>query len=87
MTIDALRTEIDSLDSQIANLITRRLMYAREIGAIKKAENIPLANIDREIAVIDNVRAVANSVIEDEVIGAAVEKIYFSIITMSRRMQ
>lgn len=87
MTIDALRNEIDSLDSQIANLVTRRLMYTREIGAIKKAQNIPLTNIDREIAVIDNVRAVAHSVIDDEEISEAVEKIYFSIITMSRRMQ
>ncbi|MDO4754004.1 MAG: chorismate mutase [Bacillota bacterium] len=87
MTIDALRMEIDTLDSRIAELITRRLMCAREIGAIKKAENVPLANIDREIAVIDHVRAVASTVIDDEEIGEAVEKIYFSIITMSRRMQ
>lgn len=87
MTMDELRVEIDNLDGQISSLITKRLMTARAIGAIKKAENLPLVNIEREIEVIDHVRTVVSSVIDDEAICEAVEKIYFSIITMSRRMQ
>lgn len=87
LTIDELRQQIDELDSQIAELLVRRLLTVREIGLKKKSENLGLISIDREIDVLDHVYDIVRKMTLEEQFAEAVEKIYFSIITMSRRMQ
>lgn len=86
-TIEELREQVDEIDIRIAELLLRRLRTVREIGVVKKSEHIPLVSIDREIEILDRIYDIVNQHGADEQLAAAVEKVYFSIITMSRRMQ
>lgn len=86
-TIEDLRNEIDDIDRKVAKLLSERILVAQKIGSIKKAENISVLNIDREIDVLDNVRKAADDFSSDEQITDAVERIYLSVITLTRRLQ
>ncbi len=85
--INDLRAEIDKIDEQVAKLLAERFLIAQKVGGVKKAENIPLLNIDREIEVIGRVRARASAVISDPQVVDAIEKIYLTVITLTRRLQ
>lgn len=54
--IDALRKEIDRLDSDILRLIVRRTEVSRRIGAIRRAEGGPRIVLSRERAVLARFR-------------------------------
>ncbi|WP_028926700.1 chorismate mutase [Pseudonocardia acaciae] len=54
--IDALRVEIDQLDSDILRLILRRTEVSRQIGAIRRAEGGPRIVLSREHAVLARFR-------------------------------
>jgi chorismate mutase len=54
--IDALRVEIDQLDTDILRLIQRRTEISRRIGAIRRAEGGPRVVLSREQAVLARFR-------------------------------
>lgn len=54
--ISALREEIDSLDTQILELIKRRSEVSQQIGAIRRAEGGPRIVLSREQAVLARFR-------------------------------
>jgi chorismate mutase len=56
MDISTLRGEIDSLDTQILELIKRRSEVSQQIGAIRRAEGGPRIVLSREQAVLARFR-------------------------------
>lgn len=46
--IDKLRSEIDEIHAEMAQLIQKRLQASRKIWEIKKARNLPLIDLKRE---------------------------------------
>lgn len=54
--ISSLREEIDSLDTQILELIKRRSEVSQQIGAIRRAEGGPRIVLSREQAVLARFR-------------------------------
>src|SRR5260221_9440855 len=55
-SLDALRQQIDNLDSKIVDLLNDRARVVVEIGKIKQLTNVPIYAPDREKAVMDKVR-------------------------------
>ena len=55
--IDALRSEIDSCDAQIIELVQRRLSIAHEIGALRTASGGMRLSLSREQRVLSRFRA------------------------------
>ncbi len=55
-TIDHIRTEIDDIDSQLLQLIKRRLQSVKEIGQIKTTMGIPIYDPQREADLINKHR-------------------------------
>ena len=57
MTVDAeilrLRTAIDGIDRELMQLLARRFQYCLEVGARKKAMNIPVMQSGRVTEVTD----------------------------------
>ena len=47
-----IREEIDKIDSKIKDLLIKRLEMAERIGVIKKTENLPLIDEEREEEII-----------------------------------
>lgn len=54
--IDILRKQIDELDAQIIKCIEKRIETAISISELKKKENIPIVQKNRELEILDNVK-------------------------------
>ena len=50
--LQTLRTKIDSIDDDIADLLIQRVEIIKQVGKIKKANNVPVQNPEREQEVI-----------------------------------
>ena len=81
--LETLRKEIDEIDTQLAVLIEKRLEIVTKVGAYKKENNIPIQDIKRDKAVINN--ALRN--INDEKYNEYIKKVFNSIILISKSIQ
>lgn len=55
-TIEKKREEIDAINKELVSLIAKRIGIAKEIGALKKQENIPVQDHEREHLVLTQAR-------------------------------
>ena len=81
--LDVLRKDIDRLDKEIAELLLSRFAVVKEIGAVKKRENLPITNASREEEVIAKVRSFALDSAEKD----ALETTYRAIIAASKTVE
>jgi len=81
--LDVLRKDIDRLDKEIAELLLSRFDVVKEIGAVKKRENLPITNVGREEEVISKVRSIALDPADKD----ALETAYRAIIAASKGLE
>ena len=81
--LDVLRKDIDRLDKEIAELLLSRFDVIKEIGAVKKRENLPITNAGREEEVISKVRSIALDPADKD----ALETAYRAIIAASKGLE
>lgn len=81
MSIDNVRKQIDQIDSQLVELLTKRLDCSLQVAKIKKQTGMPIYHPKREQEIIDSVKANAGQY------GEAVAAIYLSIFEASRELQ
>ncbi len=84
MSLDDLRKDIDSIDSSIVKMLSRRLRAARKIGDFKRKGRGLIQDAAREKAVLDHVRRLAK---KEGVNPEDVERLYRQIIAASRSVQ
>ena len=77
------RGQIDELDGEILALLNRRAQIAEQIGDIKRAAGLPVVELSRETAVVDNMVA-RNS---GPLTNLSVSVIYRAIMLEMRRIQ
>ena len=82
MNLTEIRSEIDSLDRQITELLCQRMDIARQVAACKKEQGLPVYHPQREQQVIDKAKALAG-----EDFGEAVETIYHCIMDERKKVQ
>ena len=68
--LDALRTEIDSLDHQIVDLLNARARVVVDIGKLKQQHNTPIYAPDREKTVLEKVRSLNHGPLPDRCLEA-----------------
>ncbi len=83
MDIDGWRREIDGIDEQIVQLISKRAQAARAIGEIKRDAHLPVYEPLRERSVFDHVRSVNPGPLAD----AEMLHVYERIIDVMRTLQ
>ena len=81
-SLEECRMEIEKLDSQIVDLLTRRIYIINEMAERKKKQNIPVYDQMREDFIRRRVRQLAGTDYE-EIVAA----IYETIITESKKQQ
>jgi chorismate mutase/prephenate dehydratase len=81
--ISALRLTIDEIDAKILDLVNRRLLLARQIGAIKKQDGIQLIDHQREKDILDRLRHTNNGPLETD----GLQRIFEAIIAAGRSVQ
>jgi chorismate mutase len=83
MDIDFWRSKIDGIDARLMELLNERSRCAVEIGKIKRRENLPLYQPDREIAVINSVLRRNRGPLD----SGAIKRLFERIIDESRRVE
>ena len=81
--LEDLRKEIDECDNEIIRLLKKRMEISRDIGIIKKENNLPIYDEKREQALIKKLEDMANNVLSKE----AIDNIYKEILFASKELQ
>jgi len=77
------RGRIDELDGQILALLNQRAKIAEEIGDVKRSAGVPVVELSRETAVVDNMVARNGGPLTN----LSVAVIYRAIMLEMRRIQ
>lgn len=54
MNLQQLRTEIDNLDSELINVLSKRFIATRKIGQLKHEQNLEAVDTDRLNSIVEN---------------------------------
>ena len=84
MNLDDLRKWIDETDIQILSLIAERLKIAEEIGRSKREQGDRIEDRERELVVLNNVKALAR---KEKITPEDIENLYHQIVKMSKSRQ
>jgi len=82
-TLDALRSEIDAVDGELAALFQKRMELALRVGSYKREHGIPVLDAARERAVLEKRAAFADGAAEKADLTALFE----AVMAISRRRQ
>ena len=80
--LEALRMDIDEIDTEIVQLLCERFDTVLSLGEVKRALALPLVNEAREAEVLDAIRSEAVEVYSKQVV-----QLFKSIITSSKALQ
>ena len=83
-SIEKKREEIDTLNIELIALLAKRTSIAKEIGALKKQENIPVKDTEREHLVLAEARTTAALYGVDP---SYIEDVFRAIIKGARAVQ
>lgn len=83
MSLEKYRESIDAIDTHLLALINRRAELSKEIGRVKIAAGLPIADISREEQVLRTVQRDNPGDIDDK----GVERIFRAILDESKRLQ
>jgi chorismate mutase len=86
LSLDSLREEIDKIDEVIVRLLDRRARCAYAIGRVKKEQNLPIYEPQREAAVIARVKEL-NTRLGGPLDEQAIVRLYERIMDEARRIQ
>ncbi len=83
MKLEDWRNEIDSIDAEIVRLVNQRATVAKKIGVLKATAGLPIADADRETAVLRGVCGRSSGALGD----ASLVRIFRRILRESRLIQ
>ncbi len=84
MTLEELRKQIDELDRQLVDLLSRRAETALEAGRLKVATALPIYEPAREKKIYENIRAVNKGPLPDIELTHIFERIIDVMRTLQR---
>ncbi len=82
--IRRLRSKLDEIDMEILELLTERMDIAKKIGLIKKRQNLPIIDKNREKEVYDNAVKFA---LKHDLDNIQIESIFREIMLLSKKVQ
>ena len=83
MTIDALREEIDRLDSKLLQIFNERANLALKIGELKKGLALPVYDPSREKKIFQRMKEENPGPLDDQ----AIVRLFERVIDESRRLE
>jgi len=84
MDLEPIRTKIDALDTQLVDIINRRLALAQEIGQIKRATDGVIYAPEREDAVLSKVVALNEGPVKNEALRAIYRELMSAAIALEK---
>ncbi|MFA0961908.1 prephenate dehydratase [Roseivirga sp. BDSF3-8] len=81
--LDSLRKEIDTLDSQLLELLNQRMEVVRKVGEFKKVNRAVIYRPEREKAILDRLTSLNHGLLNRQ----AIEAIFLEIFAVSRNIE
>lgn len=81
LQMEPLRDEIDSIDKQIIELLSKRFKISEKIAAIKREKNLPLFDPTREKLILEKIKS------NDPIIQEELREVYRAIFAESKKVQ
>lgn len=81
MNLDEIRKEIDSIDSQIVELFTKRMECSRSVAEYKLENGMKIFDPERELKILDKAEKNAGKY------GSSARQLYAAIMELSRALQ
>jgi len=85
--LDALRGKIDQLDARIVELLNARAQIVVEVGKIKQQSKMPIYAPDREIVVLEKVRALNKGPLSDRCLEAVYRELMSGSFALERPLR
>ena len=86
-SLDELRTEIDSLDARLVELLNERARVVVEVGKYKQRTNSPIYAPDREKAVFDRVRSLNKGPLPNRCLEAVYRELMSGSFALERPLR
>jgi len=86
-SLDELRTEIDSLDARLVELLNERARVVVEVGKYKQRTNSPIYAPDREKAVLDRVRSLNKGPLPNRCLEAVYRELMSGSFALERPLR
>jgi chorismate mutase/prephenate dehydratase len=83
VTLEDLRNQIDSLDSQLLELLNKRMSVVKQVGDLKKANNALIYRPEREKAILDRLHSINSGLLNK----AAIDAIFLEIFAVARNIE
>ncbi len=87
MTLQALRKCIDAVDSEIIQLLDKRLSYVQQVGHLKVKNNASIYRPDREREIIQNLVKIAQDKQLHNLNKPIIEAIFYEIFAIARNIE
>ena len=81
MSLENIRKEIDAIDTELVALLKKRMSCSLKVAGIKKEQNLPVLNPEREQAIIDKVTEAGGE------FGSYIASVYREVMGVSREAQ
>jgi chorismate mutase / prephenate dehydratase len=78
-----IREQIDSIDSQLLEMLNHRMELVREVGQVKRSTNTTIYRPDREKFILDRLEKLNKGLLSRE----AIESIFLEIFAVSRHLE
>lgn len=83
MTLEELRKQIDGLDSQILDLLNKRMNWVQQVGEVKHKTNTLIYRPEREKQILDRLHVENSGLLSQE----AIEAIFLEIFAAARNIE
>lgn len=83
MDIDSIRTQIDQLDDQLLEIFNRRAALALRIGEIKKVQQLPVYDPNRENRIFSRMQQANKGPLDN----SAIVRLFERVIDESRSLE
>lgn len=83
MSLDELRSQLDTIDNQMMTLLSQRAALIIQVAELKKRDDIPVHVPERETAIMARLRSLNPGPLNDD----AIERIYRTIIDEMRNFE
>ncbi len=83
MTLDELRTKIDTIDDQLLKLYNQRMEYVNQVGELKNTTGAPIYRPEREQAILNRLKQQNDGKLTDE----AIDALFLELFAVSRNLE
>lgn len=83
MTLEEIRIEIDAIDSQLLEILNKRMLLVHQVGELKRSSKTVIYRPEREKYILDRLKSLNDGLLND----ASIDAIFLEIFAAARNIE